>query len=145
MRFMVIVKASKDSEAGVLPDEKLLAAMGKYNEELAKAGVLLDLSGLKPTSAGARVRFAGSQRTVLDGPFPETKELIAGYWILQTKSLEECIEWVKRCPNPHPDTRESEIEIRPFFEMGDFEMSAETKASHEKVGAMVEGTKPARA
>ena len=145
MRFMVSVKASKDSEAGVLPDEKLLAAMGEYNEELAKAGILLDLSGLKPSSAGARVRFGGSKRTVVDGPFPETKELIAGYWILQTKSLEECIEWVKRCPNPHPDTTESEIEIRPFFELGDFEMSAETKASHEKVGAMVEGAKPARA
>jgi hypothetical protein len=135
MRFMVIVKASKDSEAGVMPSEKLLSDMGKYNEELAKAGVLLELSGLKPTSAGARVRFSGDKRTVIDGPFSETKELLAGFWILQTKSLEECIEWVKRCPNPHPDTTATEIEIRPFFELSDFEMSDATKASHERVGA----------
>jgi hypothetical protein len=132
MRFMVIVKASKNSEAGVMPDEKMLSAMGKYNEELAKAGVLLELSGLKPSSAGARVRFDGDKRAVIDGPFPETKELIAGFWILQTKSLEECIEWVKRAPCPHYEP--SEIEIRPFFEMGDFEMSDATKASHERVG-----------
>jgi hypothetical protein len=144
MRFMVIVKASKASESGVMPDEKLLAAMGKFNEELAKAGVLLDLSGLKPSSAGARVRFASDKRTVVDGPFPETKELIAGFWILQTKSLAECVEWVKRCPNPHPDATESEIEIRPFFEMGDFEMSDATKASHERVGAKL-GEKTAKA
>ncbi len=145
MRFMVIVKASKLSESGAMPDEKILAAMGKFNEELAKAGVLLDLSGLKPSSQGARVRFSGDTRAVLDGPFPETKELIAGYWILQTKSLAECIEWVKRCPNPHPGEGESEIEIRPFFELGDFEMTDATKAIHEGVGATLEKDKPARA
>src|SRR4029079_15109596 len=129
-------KATKKSESGALPDEKLLAAMGKFNEELAKEGVLLDPSGLKPSSKGARVRFSGTQRSVIDGPFPATKELIAGYWILQTRSLEECIEWVKRCPNPHEE--DSEIETRPFYELGDFEMSDETKASHEKVGARLE-------
>ena len=118
MRFMVIVKATKDSEAGVMPSDELLSGMGKFNEELAKAGVLLDGSGLKPSSAGARVRFSNDKRTVIDGPFPETKELIAGYWILQTKSLEECVEWVKRCPNPHAG--DSEIEIRQVFEMEDF-------------------------
>jgi hypothetical protein len=142
MRFMVMVKATKTSESGSMPDEKLLAAMGKFNEELAKAGVLLDLSGLKPSSSGARVRFSGSKRTVIDGPFAETKELIAGYWILQTRSLEECIEWVKRCPNPHPE--EADIEIRPFFELSDFAMTDETKASHEKVGAQLEKEKAAR-
>jgi len=135
MRFMVIVKATKDSEAGVMPSDELLSGMGKFNEELAKAGVLLDGSGLKPSSAGARVRFSHDKRTVIDGPFPETKELIAGYWILQTKSLAECIEWVKRCPNPHPDATESEIEIRPYFEMSDFEMSDATKELHERVAA----------
>ncbi len=142
MRFMVIVKATKKSESGAMPDEKILAAMGKFNEELAKAGVLLDLSGLKPSSKGARVRFSGDKRTIIDGPFPETKELLAGFWILQTKSLEECIEWVKRSPNPMPG-EESEIEIRPFFEMSDFEMSDETKATHDKVGALL--PKPAKA
>jgi hypothetical protein len=142
MRFMVIVKATKRSEAGELPDEKMLATMGKYNEELAKAGVLLDLSGLQSSAKGARVRFSGSKRTVIDGPFPETKELIAGFWILQTRSLEECVEWVKRCPNPHDE--ESDIEIRPFFEMGDFEMSDATKALHERVGAQLPKEKPAR-
>jgi hypothetical protein len=143
MRFMVIVKATKTSESGALPDEKMLAAMGKFNEELAKAGVLLDLSGLKPSSKGARVRFSGSRRTVIDGPFPESKELIAGYWILQTRSLEECIEWVKRCPNPHDE--ESDIEIRPFFEMSDFVMSDETKATHDTVATQLEKVKTARA
>src|SRR5262249_29619732 len=98
MKFLVLVKANKASEAGVLPDEKLLSAMGKYNEELVKAGVLLDLAGLHPSSKGARVRFSGDKRTVLDGPFPETKELIAGYWLIQVKSKEEAIEWIKRCP-----------------------------------------------
>src|SRR5438309_444859 len=115
MRFMVMVKASKDSEAGVLPDEKLLAEMGKYNEELVKAGVMLAGEGLHSSSKGARVRFSGNKRTVIDGPFAETKELVAGFWILQVKSKEECIEWVKRCPNPMPGT-ESEIEIRQIFE-----------------------------
>ena len=119
MRFMVIVKANKESEAGVLPDEKLLADMGKYNEELVKAGVMLAGEGLHPSSKGVRVKFSGSKRTVIDGPFSETKELIAGYWLFQTKSLEETIEWVKRSPNPFP-TGESEIEIRQVFESDDF-------------------------
>jgi hypothetical protein len=118
MRFMVIVKATKDSEAGVMPSEELLAAMAKYNEELVKAGVMLDGAGLQASSKGARVRFSGTKRTVIDGPFAETKELIAGYWVFQVKSLEEAIEWVKRCPNPHNE--DSEIEIRQFFELEDF-------------------------
>jgi hypothetical protein len=118
MRFMIIVKASKDSEAGVLPDEKLLTEMGKYNEELVKAGVMLAGEGLQPSSKGARVRFSGEKRTVIDGPFPETKELIAGFWLWQVKSKEEAIEWVKRCPNP--TGAESEIEIRQVFEAEDF-------------------------
>ena len=118
MRFMVIVKASKDSEAGILPDEKLLAAMGKYNEELAKAGVLLAAEGLRASSKGARVKFSGEKRTVIDGPFAETKELIAGFWLWQVKSKEEAIEWVKRCPNPHNE--ETEVEIRQVFEAEDF-------------------------
>ena len=118
MRFMVIVKATKDSEAGVMPSEELLAAMAKYNEELVKAGVMLDGTGLQPSSKGARVKFSGDKRTVVDGPFAETKELIAGYWIFQVKSKEEAIEWVKRCPNPHEG--ESEIEIRQVFELEDF-------------------------
>ena len=118
MRFMVIVKASKDSEASKLPSEEMLAAMAKYNEELVKAGVMLEGAGLQSSAKGARVRFSGNQRSVIDGPFAETKELIAGYWIFQVKSLEEAIEWVKRCPNPHEG--ESEIEIRQFFEMEDF-------------------------
>jgi len=116
---MVMVKADKSSEAGVLPDEKLLAAMGKYNEELVKAGVLLAAEGLQPSSKGARVRFSGEKRTVMDGPFSETKELVAGFWLIQVKSKEEAIEWVKRCPNPFPGT-ESEIEIRQVFEADDF-------------------------
>jgi len=118
MRFMMIVKASKDSEAGKMPSEELLSAMGKYNEELTKAGVLLDLSGLQPSSKGARIKFSGNKRTVIDGPFAETKELIAGYWIIQVKSLEEAIEWAKRAPNPQG--QEGEIEIRQFFELEDF-------------------------
>ena len=119
MRFMVMVKATKTSEAGVLPDQKLLADMGKFNEELAKAGVMLAGEGLQPSSKGARVRFSGAKRTVIDGPFAETKELIAGYWMWQVKSREEAIEWVKRCPNPFPGG-ESEIEIRQVFEADDF-------------------------
>ena len=118
MRFMVMVKATKDSEAGVMPDEKLLADMGNFNEELVKAGVMLAGEGLHPSSKGARVRFSGSKRTVIDGPFAETKELVAGFWIFQVKSREEAIEWVKRCPNPMPG--ESEIEIRQVFEAEDF-------------------------
>jgi hypothetical protein len=115
---MVLVKASKDSEAGVMPSQKLLADMGKYNEELAKAGVMLAGEGLHPTSKGVRVAFSGEKRTVIDGPFMETKELIAGFWLWQVKSMEEAIEWVKRCPNPHNE--DSEIEIRPLFESEDF-------------------------
>ncbi|MEO8751548.1 MAG: YciI family protein [Casimicrobiaceae bacterium] len=118
MRFMVIVKATKDSEAGMLPAEKLLAEMGKYNEELVKAGIMLAGEGLQPSSKGARVRFSGTTRTVVDGPFAETKELIAGFWLWQVKSKEEAIEWVKRCPNPMPT--DSEIEIRQVFEAEDF-------------------------
>src|SRR5512141_2821592 len=113
MRFMILVKASKDSEAGVLPSAELLTAMGKYNEELIKAGIMLAGEGLQSSAKGARVRFSGSKRTVIDGPFAETKELIAGFWIWQVKSKEEAIEWVKRCPNPLPG--ESEIEIRQIF------------------------------
>ncbi|MGQ0647832.1 MAG: YciI family protein [Gemmatimonadaceae bacterium] len=118
MRFMILVKADKDSEAGVLPDEKLLADMTRYNEELVKAGVMLAGEGLQPSSKGARVRFSGTTRTVVDGPFSETKELIAGYWIFQCKSKEEAIEWVKRCPNPM--LGDSEVEIRQVFEASDF-------------------------
>jgi hypothetical protein len=119
MKFMMIVKASKDSEAGIMPSEELLSAMGKYNEELMKAGVLLDLAGLQASSRGARIKFSGGKRTVIDGPFAESKELIAGYWIIQVKSREEAIEWAKRAPNPH-EGQESEIEIRQFFELDDF-------------------------
>ena len=118
MRFMILLKADKNTEAGVLPDEKLLADMGKYNEELVKAGVMLAGEGLQPSSKGARVKFAGTKRTVIDGPFAENKELIAGFWMLQVKSKEEAIEWVKRCPNPLEG--EAEIEIRQVFEAADF-------------------------
>jgi hypothetical protein len=118
MKFMILVKASKDSEAGVLPSEQLLAEIGKYNEELAKVGVLLASEGLHPSSKGARVRFSGTERVVIDGPFAETKELIAGFWLWQVGSLEEAIEWVKRCRNPHHE--ETEIEIRQVFEADDF-------------------------
>ena len=119
MRFMVMVKATKNSEAGVMPDEELLADMGKFNEELVKAGVMLAGEGLHPSSKGARVRFSGTKRTVIDGPFAETKELIAGFWMFQVKSKEEAIEWVKRSPNPFPNT-DSEIEIRQVFDADDF-------------------------
>src|SRR5713226_622554 len=118
MRFMVILKADKNSEAGVLPDKKILTEMGKYNEELAKAGMMLAGEGLHPSSKGARVRFSGDKRTVVDGPFTESKELIAGYWLWQVKSMEEAIEWTKRMPNPTGD--ESEVEIRQVFEADDF-------------------------
>lgn len=119
MRVMVLVKATKDSEACVMPSQQALAAMGAYNEELVKAGVMLDGNGLHPSSKGARVRFSGSKRTVIDGPFAETKELLAGYWIWQVKSMDEAIEWMKKCPNPHPE-QECEVEIRPIFEPEDF-------------------------
>ena len=118
MRVFVIVKATRESEAGVMPDEKLLADMGRFNEELVKAGVMLAGEGLHPSSRGKRVEFSGDRRTVVDGPFSETKELVAGFWIWQVSSMEEAVEWVKRCPNPHPG--ESTIEIRPVFEAEDF-------------------------
>jgi len=135
MRFMVMVKATADSEAGVMPSEEMLAAMGSYNEELVKAGVMLAGEGLHPSSRGARVRFSGSDRKVVDGPFAETKELIAGFWILQTKSLDECLEWVKRCPNPMPG--DSEIEIRQVFEADDFgdELTPELREQEERLRA----------
>ena len=120
MRFMMIVKANKDSEAGKMPSEELLAAMGKYNEELMKAEVLLDLAGLQPSSKGARIKFSGGKRMVTDGPCTETKELIAGYWLIQVKSKEEAIEWAKRCPDPLGEGMEAEIEIRQVFEVSDF-------------------------
>jgi hypothetical protein len=135
MRFMVMVKASDQSEAGVMPTEQMLADMGKFNEELAKAGVMLAGEGLQPSSKGVRVRFSGSKRTVIDGPFAETKELIAGFWILQTRTKEEVIEWIKRCPNPHPG--ESEIEIRQIFEADDFgaELTPELREQERQVAA----------
>jgi hypothetical protein len=118
MRVMVMVKATKDSEAGVMPSAALLAAMGKFNEELVKAGILLAGEGLKPSAQGKRVRFSGAKRTVTDGPFAETKELVAGFWLWQVKSMDEAVEWLKRCPNPMPG--DSDVEIRPVFEMEDF-------------------------
>jgi hypothetical protein len=131
MRFMVIVKANKDSEAGVLPSEEMLAAMGKFNEEMVKAGIMLDGAGLQSSSKGARIRFSGNKRTVIDGPFTETKELIAGYWIIDVKSKQEAIEWIKRCPNPHNE--DSEIEIRQFFELEDFG-SSDAVEHHRRLG-----------
>lgn len=133
MRFMIIIKASQDSEAGVMPSQELLTAMGNYNEELAKAGILLAGEGLHPSSKGARVRFSGDKRTVIDGPFIETRELIAGFWLWQVKSKEEAIEWVKRCPNPMPGT-EAEIEIRQVFEMDDFgaDLTPELREQEER-------------
>ncbi|HEX3915145.1 MAG TPA: YciI family protein [Steroidobacteraceae bacterium] len=118
MKVMVLVKATKDSEAGIMPTQTLLAEMGKFNEELVKAGVMLAGDGLKPSKLGKRVRFSGRDRTAIDGPFTETKELVAGFWLWQVKSIAEAVEWVKRCPNPMPG--DSEIEIRPLFEMEDF-------------------------
>src|SRR5438874_4850992 len=142
MRLMVMVRADKSSEAGVLPSEKLLTDMGKFNEELVKAGVMLAAEGLQPSSKGARVRFSGDKRTVIDGPFTETKELIAGFWLIQVKSKEEAIEWVKRCPNPMPGT-ESEIEIRQVFEASDFgsEFTPELRKQEERLRAQSEQLK----
>jgi hypothetical protein len=140
VKFMVIVKANADSEAGVLPDAKLLTEMGKYNEELVKAGVMLAGEGLHPSSNGARVRFSGDKRTVIDGPFAETKELIAGFWLFQVKSKEEAIEWVKRCPNPMPDT-EAEIEIRQVFDPDDFaasDPSGEIRAAEARLRSKID-------
>jgi hypothetical protein len=138
MRFMVIVKATKESEAGVMPKQELLAEMGKFNEELAKAGVMLAGEGLHPSSKGARVKFSGTKRTVIDGPFTESKELIAGFWLWQVKSLQEAIEWVKRCPNPHEG--ESEIEIRQVFEADDFgaESTPELREQEERIRRQVQ-------
>jgi hypothetical protein len=137
MRFMILVKADKNSEAGVLPDQKLLTEMGKYNEELVKAGVLLAGEGLHSSSKGARVKFSGSQRTVIDGPFAETKELIAGFWLWQVQSKEEAIEWVKRCPMPQD--AETEIEIRQMFEAEDFgpALTPELREQEERLRAQV--------
>ncbi|CRL47080.1 YciI family protein [Pseudomonas sp. URMO17WK12:I11] len=136
MRFMIIVKASPDSEAGVMPSEELLTAMGNYNEELVNAGIMIEGEGLHPSSKGARVRFSGDKRTVIDGPFAETKELIAGYWIWQVKSKQEAIDWVKRCPNPMPGT-DAEIEIRQVFEAEDFgaEFTPELRKQEERIRA----------
>ena len=137
MRFMIIVKATKDSEAGVMPSEQLLTEMGKFNEELVKAGVMLAGEGLHPSSKGARVKFSGAKRTVVDGPFAETKELIAGFWLWQVKSKDEAIEWVKRCPNPHNE--ETEIELRQVFEAEDFgpEFTPELREQEERLRAQV--------
>ena len=139
MRFMAMVKATKNSEAGKMPSEELLAAMAKFNEEMVKAGVMLDGNGLQPSSKGARVHFSGNQRKVIDGPFAEAKEIIAGFWLFEVKSLDEAIEWVKRCPNPTGE--ESEIEIRPVFEADDFgaELTPELKAQEERLRAEMEG------
>ena len=140
MRFMVMVRATKESETGILPDPELVAAMGKFNKDLAKAGVLLAGEGLQPCSKGARVRFSGKERTVIDRPFAETKELIAGFWLWQVRSLEEAIEWVKRCPNPfHGD---SEVEIRQVYEMEDFSpvMTREEREREERLRVQIAGT-----
>lgn len=133
MRFMMIVKANKDSEAGKMPSEELLAAMAKYNEELMKAGVLVDLSGLQSSAKGARVRFRGGETSVIDGPFAETRELIAGYWVIDVKSRQEAIEWARKVPPPHGPDQECEIEIRQFFELEDFVPSAAVD-HHKEVG-----------
>jgi len=141
MRCIVMVKATKNSEAGVMPKQELLAAMGKFNEELVKAGVLLAAEGLQPSSKGKRVRFSGSNRTVIDGPFTEAKELIAGFWLWQVRSMEEAVEWVKRCPNPCEG--ESEIEIRQVFEADDFgpELTPELREQEERLRKLVAGKK----
>jgi hypothetical protein len=131
MRFMIIVKATKDSEAGVMPSEKLMGEMAKYHEELQKAGVLLDASGLQSSSKGWRVKYSGVKRTVIDGPFAEAKELIAGYTIIQVKSREEAMEWARRFPNPSVDGKEVEIEVRQFFELEDFHPSAAVERFRE--------------
>jgi hypothetical protein len=141
MRFMIIVKADKNSEAGVMPDEKLLTEMGKFNQELVKAGVMLAGEGLQPSSKGARVQFSGTKRTVVNGPFADAKDLVAGFWLWRVNSLAEAIEWVKRCPNPMPG--ESEIEIRQVFEAEDFgaELTPELRAQEERIRAQVAAKK----
>ena len=142
MRVMVMVKASKSSEAGAMPDEQMLAAMGRFNEELVKAGVMLAGEGLHPSSKGVRVHFAGDKRTVRDGPFAETKELVAGFWLWQVRSMEEAIEWAKRCPNPMPE--ESDLEIRPVFEAEDFgaEFTPELREQEERLRAEIASRNP---
>ncbi len=142
MKVMVIVKATKNSEAGVMPSQHLLTAMGKYNEELVKAGVMLAGDGLKPSVQGRRIKFSGGKRTVVDGPFAETKELIAGYWIWQVRSMEEAVEWARRCPDPMPG-EDAELEIRPVFDAEDFgaEFTPELRAQEEKLRAEVERQK----
>ena len=139
MRVMVIVKATKNSEAGVMPTEQLFAEMGKFNEELVKAGVMLAGDGLQPSSKGKRIRFSGGTKRVIDGPFAETKELVAGYWIWQVKSMDEAVEWARRCPDPMPG-EESELEIRPFFEAEDFgaEYTPELRAKDDRLRAEIE-------
>jgi hypothetical protein len=139
MRVMVIVKASKNSEAGVMPSQRLLAEMGRFNEELVGAGIMVAGEGLHPSSKGKRVRFSGGNRTVIDGPFAETKELVAGYWIWQVSSMEEALDWVRRCPDPMPG-EEAEIEIRPLFEADDFgeEFTPELRAQEERLRAEIE-------
>jgi hypothetical protein len=133
MRVMVIVKATETSESGVMPDQRMLAEMGRYNEELVKAGIMLAGEGLHPSSRGKRVRFSGAQRTVIDGPFAETKELIAGFWLWQVKSMDEAVEWLKRCPNPHDEV--TDVEIRPVFEAEDFgaELTPELREQEQRI------------
>ena len=138
MRVMVLVKASKESEAGVMPSQEMLTEMGKYNEELVKAGIMLGGEGLHPSSKAARIRFSGKKRTVIDGPFTETKELVAGYWVWQVRSMDEAIEWAKRCPNPTGE--ESELEIRPVFEAADFgaEFTPELRQQEDRIRQQIE-------
>ncbi|MFP2911238.1 YciI family protein [Pyxidicoccus sp. 3LFB2] len=138
MRVMILIKATKDSEAGTMPSEQLMTEMGKYNEELVKAGIMLAGEGLHPSKKGARVRFSGDKRSVVDGPFAETKELVAGFWLWQVKSMEEAIEWVKRCPNPMME--DSEVEIRPVFEADDFgeALTPELRAQEDRLREAVE-------
>jgi len=145
MRVLVLVKASKESEAGVMPSRELLTEMGKFNEELVKAGIMLAGEGLHPSSKGKRVRFSGTKRTVIDGPFTETKELIAGFWLWQVRSMEEAVEWLKRCPNPHSD--ETEVEIRRIFEPSDFgaELTPELREQEDRLRKQVSAKKWARA
>ena len=139
MKVMVIVKATKNSEAGVMPSEKLLTEMGNYNEELVKAGIMLAGEGLQPSSKGKRIKFSGRQRSVLDGPFTETKELVAGYWLWQVRSMDEAVEWARRCPDPMPG-EEAELEIRPLFEAEDFgkEFTPELRAQEERLREQIE-------
>jgi hypothetical protein len=142
MKVMVMVKATPSSEAGIMPSEALLSAMGRFNEELVKAGIMLAGEGLRPSRRGKRVRFSGQARTITDGPFAETKELVAGFWLWQVKSIEEAVEWVKRCPNPMPE--ESEIEIRPLFEAADFgaELTPELRAREDQLRAQIKNANP---